>query len=218
MLNNHLIGCHFKATAMKMTSARRLEEGCLAWAGHCDVGGRIVEVLWHVLVLLVLCTPLQAHAASPDLQTPAPVIYLADNLDEQDNLGFCIDTVGRGFGERLHAHSCKPRGGDVQFDYDRASRRIVSATYAGKCATLQAPAAAGVSLGLLDCSEASAGQIFDYDVDAMEFRPGADRDLCLAVGAESRTAGPFMSRSLELAPCASTDATRKQWRVKGGRS
>ena len=100
------------------------------------------------------------------------MVYLADNLDEQDNLGFCIDTVGRGFSERLHAHSCKPRGGDVQFDYDRG--RIVSATYAGKCATLQAPAAAGVSLGLLDCSEASAGQIFDYDVDAMEFRPGAD--------------------------------------------
>ena len=49
-------------------------------------------------------------------------------------------------------------------------------------------------------------------------RPGADRNLCLVVGAESRTAGPFMSRSLELAPCASTDATRKQWRVKGGRS
>ena len=61
-------------------------------------------------------------------------------------------------------------------------------------------------------------QIFDYDVDAMEFRPGADRDLCLVVGAESRTAGPFMSRSLELAPCALTDAARKQWRVKGGRS
>ena len=139
-----------------------------------------------------------AYSAPPDLKTPTPVVYLADNLDEQDNLGFCIDTVGRGFSERLHAHSCKPRGGDVQFDYDR--KRIVSATYAGKCATLQAPAAAGVSLGLLDCSEASAGQIFDYDVDAMEFRPGADRDLCLVVGAESRTAGPFMSRSLELAP------------------
>ena len=157
-----------------------------------------------------------AYSAPPDLKTPTPVVYLADNLDEQDNLGFCIDTVGRGFAERLHAHSCKPRGGDVQFDYDQS--RIVSATYAGKCATLQAPAAAGVSLGLLDCSEASAGQIFDYDVDAMEFRPGADRDLCLVVGAESRTAGPFMSRSLELAPCALTDAARKQWRVKGGRS
>ena len=183
---------------------------------HLDAAGSSVKVCLRGVFLLMLCSPMAAYSAPPDLQTPAPVIYLADNLDEQDNLGFCIDTVGRGFSERLHAHSCKPRGGDVQFDYDRSS--IVSATYAGKCATLQAPAAAGVSLGLLDCSEASAGQIFDYDVDALEFRPGADRDLCLVVGAESRTAGPFMSRSLELAPCASTDAARKQWRVKGGRS
>ena len=183
---------------------------------HLDVAGSSVKVSLHAVLLLMLCSPMAAYSAPPDLKTPTPVIYLADNLDEQDNLGFCIDTVGRGFSERLHAHSCKPRGGDVQFDYDRS--RIVSATYAGKCATLQAPAAAGVSLGLLDCSEASAGQIFDYDVDAMEFRPGADRNLCLVVGAESRTAGPFMSRSLELAPCASTDAARKQWRVKGGRS
>ena len=183
---------------------------------HLDAAGSSVKVCLRGVFLLMLCSPMAAYSAPPDLQTPAPVIYLADNLDEQDNLGFCIDTVGRGFSERLHAHSCKPRGGDVQFDYDRS--RIVSATYAGKCATLQAPAAAGVSLGLLDCSEASAGQIFDYDVDALEFRPGADRDLCLVVGAESRTAGPFMSRSLELAPCASTDAARKQWRVKGGRS
>ena len=183
---------------------------------HLDVAGSSVKVSLHAVLLLMLCSPMVAYSAPPDLKTPTPVVYLADNLDEQDNLGFCIDTVGRGFSERLHAHSCKPRGGDVQFDYDRG--RIVSATYAGKCATLQAPAAAGVSLGLLDCSEASAGQIFDYDVDAMEFRPGADGDLCLVVGAESRTAGPFMSRSLELAPCASTDAARKQWRVKRGRS
>ncbi len=179
--------------------------------------GWVVRALWRAAVLLLLCLPTAAHAAPPDLQTPAPVIYLADNLDEQDNLGFCIDTVGRGFGERLHAHSCKPRGGDVQFDYDRASRRILSATYAGKCATLLAPAAAGVSLGLLDCSDVSAEQTFDYDGDAQEFRPGADRSLCLAAGAQSRTAGPFMSRSLGLAPCASVEAGLRQWRIKGGR-
>ena len=113
---------------------------------HLDAAGSSVKVCLRGVFLLMLCSPMAAYSAPPDLQTPAPVIYLADNLDEQDNLGFCIDTVGRGFSERLHAHSCKPRGGDVQFDYDR--RRIVSATYAGKCATLQAPAAAGVSLGI----------------------------------------------------------------------
>ena len=160
--------------------------------------------------------PTWAQAAPPALQTPAPVIYLADNLDEQDRLGYCIDTVGRGFGERLHAHSCKPRGGDVQFAYDVAARRIASATFAGKCATLTAPAAPGVSLGLVDCSKDSAGQDFDYDGDTMAFRPGRAPTLCLAAGAASRSAGPFMSRDLVLAPCASIDARFRQWRVKAG--
>ena len=168
-----------------------------------------------IAVLGMLCVASWAEAAPPSLRTPAPVIYLADNLDEQDRLGWCIDTVGRGFGERLHAHSCKPRGGDVQFAYDAATRRIVSATFAGKCATLVAPAAAGVSLGLVDCSKDSAEQNFDYDAEAMAFRPGGDRTLCLAAGAASRTAGPFMSRDLALAPCASTEARHRQWRVKG---
>ena len=167
-------------------------------------------------VLGMLCLSGWVQAGPPSLQTPAPVIYLADNLDEQDRLGYCIDTVGRGFGERLHAHSCKPRGGDVQFAYDAASRWIVSATFAGKRATLAAPAAAGVSLGLMDCSKDSARQSFDYDDKSLAFRPGGDRALCLAVGAASRSAGPYMSRDLGLAPCASTDAKYRQWRVKGG--
>ncbi|WP_159020052.1 hypothetical protein [Algibacter sp. L3A6] len=55
---------------------------------------------------------------APIIQTPAPLIHLADNLDEQDELGWCIDTQGNGFAENLHAHSCKPDGGDVQFYYN----------------------------------------------------------------------------------------------------
>ena len=167
-------------------------------------------------VLGMLCVPLWAEAAPPSLRTPAPVIYLADNLDEQDRLGWCIDTVGRGFGERLHAHSCKPQGGDVQFAYDAEARRIVSATFAGKCAALTGPAAAGTSLGLVDCAKEAASQDFDYDGGALAFRPGGDRTLCLAVGAASRSAGPFMSRDLALASCASTDPRYRQWRVKRG--
>ena len=50
------------------------------------------------------------YGSIPQIRTPLPVIYLEDNLDEKDNLGYCIDTVGRGFAEKLHAHSCKPRG------------------------------------------------------------------------------------------------------------
>ena len=176
-----------------------------------------IKALAHLVFLLLLGLSAAAHAEPPDLRTPAPVIYLADNLDEQDGLGWCIDTRGRGFSERLHAHSCKPRGGDVQFRYDEAARRIASATFSGKCAALLAPAAAGVTLGLLDCAKDATGQLFEYDSAAMEFRPGADPALCLAAGAASRSAGPFMSRDLALAPCASTDAKFKQWRIKKAR-
>ena len=150
-----------------------------------------------------------AAAAEPDLKTPAPVIYLADNLDEKDNLGWCIDTVGRGLSDRLHAHSCKPRGGDVQFRFDGKTGQIQSATFDGKCAELLNAASSGVKMGLLDCG--GEGQAFTFDADSGEFRPKSDASLCLVVGANGRSAGPFMSRDLMLESCASTDPKFKRW-------
>ena len=82
---------------------------------------RLRVISYLAIGLIVLITENRGEAAPPELQTPAPVIYLADNLDEQDKLGWCIDTVGRGLFDRLHAHSCKPHGGDVQFKFDAAS-------------------------------------------------------------------------------------------------
>ena len=98
-----------------------------------------------VLSLLTICFCYSSLllAASPNLQTPSPVIYLADNLDEERNLGYCLDTRGRGFSERMHAHSCKPRGGDVQFIYQRESSQIRSATFDSKCVVVLGEAAAG---------------------------------------------------------------------------
>ncbi len=166
-------------------------------------------------LLLLGFAPLLVNAAPPALQAPSPVIYLADNLDEQDKLGWCIDTLGRGFSEQLQTHSCKPQGGDVQFSYNTETQQIMSVEYAGKCADLNQPAAAGVSFDLLDCSD-SAEQKFVYSADSMEFMPSADHSLCITAGGASQSAGPFMSRSLALAPCASTDDSFKQWVVKDG--
>jgi len=157
---------------------------------------------------------LVAQAAPPDLQTPSPVIYLADNLDEKDNLGWCIDTLGRGWSEQLQTHSCKPQGGDVQFAYNEETRRIASVEFPGKCATVHGPTAAGVTFDLLDCWSTSGEQRFVYNEEALAFMPESDQSLCLAAGAQSQSAGPFMSRVLELAPCASTDASLKQWVIK----
>ena len=183
--------------------------------GICVLRGNASKVSWLSALLLSSLVTLSANAATPELQTPAPVIYLADNIDEKDELGWCIDTLGRGWSEQLQTHSCKPQGGDVQFSYDKETRQIASVEFPGKCATLHEAAAAGVSFDLLDCSSTSADQLFIYNAETLEFIPEGDRSLCIAAGAESRTAGPFMSRNLELAPCASTDARFKQWVVKG---
>ncbi len=182
--------------------------------GVSNLGKILGKSVLLVAFLLGFLFSLSIQAAPPWLKTPAPVIYLADNLDEKDRLGWCIDTVGRGFSDRLHAHSCKPRGGDVQFRYNESKRKIESVTYSGKCATLSSSAAVGVSLGLMDCSTASSGQLFNYHADTLEFRPGENTSLCLAVGASSRSAGPFMSRDLQLVSCASTDPKFKQWTIK----
>jgi len=182
--------------------------------GICVLLGNASKISWLSAFLLSSLVTLSANAATPELQTPAPVIYLADNIDEKDELGWCIDTLGRGWSEQLQTHSCKPQGGDVQFSYDKETRQIASVEFPGKCATLHETAAAGVSFDLLDCSSTSAAQLFIYNAETLEFMPEGDRSLCIAAGAESRSAGPFMSRDLELAPCASTDAKLKQWVVK----
>lgn len=163
---------------------------------------------------LVLMSVSITYAASPDLKTPSPVIYLKDNLDEKDNLGWCIDTLGRGFSEQIQAHSCKPQGGDVQFKFDEASGQIQSAEYDGKCVTLSDPDNADVPFGLLDCEAGSASQSFAYDSNTLEFHPADAPNMCIVAGAAGWSAGPFMSRNLELKPCDQVAAGLKQWIIK----
>lgn len=168
-------------------------------------------------VLLAMGALGGAQAAPPKIDTPAPIIHLVDNLDEQDNLGWCIDTVGRGFSDRLHSHSCKPADrphGDVQFRYDTATGQIKSAEYANKCAELLAPASAGGKLGLLDCAAGSGKQKFEFNASKKEIRVGGNPELCLVVAPTSRKAGPFMSRDLLLGRCDGTENKFKQWVVK----
>ena len=155
-----------------------------------------------------------ASGSKPQIRTPLPVIYLDGNLDEKDNLGYCIDTAGRGFAEKLHAHSCKPRGGDVQFKYDEDEKRIQSATFEGKCAEVIEEIKDGSRLGLFDCSSNSSLQRFDYDLNPKEFRPGLNENLCLAVAEKSRKAGPFMARNLRIYICDETKDKFKRWVIK----
>nr|WP_319382535.1 ricin-type beta-trefoil lectin domain protein [uncultured Roseibium sp.] len=166
------------------------------------------------LAIAAMTVSLPTLAETPDLKTPAPVIYLADNLDEADNLGWCIDTQGRGFGENLHAHSCKPRGGDVQFTFDTASGQIRSVAFDGKCMELIAPGDPAIAFGLRDCADGKAEQVFVFDPANGYITPGNRPGDCVAAGAASRAAGPFMSRDLILAACETADSAVITWREK----
>lgn len=150
----------------------------------------------------------------PTIQTPEPVIYLADNLDEQDKLGWCIDTQGNGFSNILHVHSCKPAGGDVQFYYNEETRQIFSAEYADFCIEMTGGPVQGMTLNLVESDPSSSFQKFNYNSETGEFIPEDDETLCLAVGTTSTSAGPYMSRTLSLLPKATTDQSLKNWIIK----
>lgn len=167
----------------------------------------------NVLQLAVLMglwtTVAMGHAAEPEIKTPSPVIYLAQNLDEKDNLGWCIDTLGRGFAERLQAHSCKPRGGDVQFQFDDQTGLIRSVEFNDFC-MVNRPDAKTI-FGLENCNSDLPEQRFSYDSVSQEIKPSNEPESCVVVGEQSRSAGPFMSRVLLLADCEKTDLAFKQW-------
>ena len=169
-----------------------------------------------ILAAGVLAPLTDAAADAPDIRTEGPIIHLQDNLDEKDRLGWCIDTRGRGLSDTLQVHSCKPapaRDQDVTFTYDPESGQIRSAAYAGLCATLNA---AGVEhrFGLVACDASAAEQAFDYDETGRRLTPRGQDARCLAAGAESASAGPFMSRTLELVPCDDVAPELRRWVIR----
>lgn len=156
----------------------------------------------------------QTIASPPDLRTPPPVIYLADNLEEPKQLGWCIDTVGRGESDHLHAHSCKPgTGDDVRFSYDRASGLIRSVPYNSQCAEYSDPENETVPFGLVDCDAENPAQQFDYAPESMEIRYRNAPNLCMTVAAIAQQAGPFVSRALKMETCNGVENKYKQWQI-----
>ncbi len=164
--------------------------------------------------LTVSTYPFAASAEPPTIKTPTPVIYLVDNLDEIEKLGWCIDTIGRGLSEKLHAHTCKPTGGDVQFKFNTATGQIASAAFKGKCAEVVDVLNTSIPFGLLDCTDGKGSQKFSYNPKTREFHSLGDASTCITVAATSRNAGPFMSRDLKLEKCAKVAPKFKQWIIK----
>lgn len=155
-----------------------------------------------------------ATAQTPVIQTKGAIIHLADNLNENAKLGWCFDTVGRGFNDVLHAHSCKPTGGDVQFSYDADTGMIQSVAYEGKCMAYSNPDDADTPFGLLDCMKDDPNHQFIYDKDSLEFRISSDQTMCVSVAETIDNAGPYQSRGLLAAPCAILAPEFKQWVIR----
>ncbi|WP_066223308.1 ricin-type beta-trefoil lectin domain protein [Formosa haliotis] len=156
-------------------------------------------------------------SVKPEIQSPEPIIYLADNLDEKDKLGYCIDTMSKGFNDTLHVHSCKPNGEDVLFYYDEDTQQICSATYPGYCAAMLGGPKIGLTISLVKSDPESSNQKFVYTKETGEFSPKEEPSLCLAAGSESSNAGPYMSRSLTLQSRKTTDKSLKSWVIKGSK-
>ena len=161
-----------------------------------------------------LIIPQTSFADAPNIQTVGPIIHLADNLNEEANLGWCIDTDGRELTDLLHAHSCKPSGDDVLFSFSSGSGMIESATYEGLCMAYNAPENAINPFGLITCNAEDPAQIFAYDTDNMQIHLASDDTQCLTVAEAIDEAGPFQSRDLILAACDALDPSFKQWVIK----
>ena len=155
-----------------------------------------------------------SFADAPAIQTVGPIIHLADNLNEEASLGWCIDTEGRGLSGQLHAHSCKPTGDDVLFTYVADSDQIQSATYADVCMAYNAPDNTENPFGLIACDATDEAQHFTYDEASMEIRLGMDATQCVTVAAAIDDAGPFQSRDLILAACDALEPGFKQWVIQ----
>jgi len=150
----------------------------------------------------------------PLIQTKGSIIYLADNLDEKDKLGWCIDTDGKGFSDTLQAHSCKPEGNDVLFSYNEETLQICSVTYPGYCAAMVGGPKQDMTISLVKSNPSSSEQKFTYHKASGEFRPAVDPKLCLVVASSSDSAGPYMSRELTLKNPEGIKKELKHWVIQ----
>lgn len=168
-----------------------------------------------IAAALSLALPHTLLAEAPTIQTVGPVIHLADNLEEESKLGWCIDTEGRGESDQLHAHSCKPTGDDVLFSFEPDTGMIKSATYSDKCMAYNAPDNAENPFGLIACDAADEAQRFTYDDTTMQIQLASDPAQCVTVAPTIDDAGPFQSRDLLVAACDDLEPVFKQWVIRG---
>ena len=161
-----------------------------------------------VTIAIVLLTVVVAFPPASN-----PNIYIATNLDEPQNLGYCIDIAGHGANINCgstQSHSCKAKGADTQFVY--ASGAIKAVNYDGACRSTGGDASkggcleasgltAGAKFRVTSCVAGEAKQSFTSVPARSLLRLGAPSDdLCMVVGSTSRAAGIDFLWTLENLP------------------
>jgi len=159
-----------------------------------------------------------------------PSISVAADLDEPNQLGFCLDIKGFGSGincESLQAHSCKESASDTQFEHVSTTNSIRSVNYDSNCnvntspndracVTVTGNLLPNAELGLTSCDESSDNQIFEAKPIAgghVLRAGGEDTGLCLVVSDTTRAAGRYVARNLFIAVCSQTDNELKTWTI-----
>ncbi|RVU85640.1 hypothetical protein EOL70_06720 [Leucothrix sargassi] len=167
---------------------------------------------------LLLCATTPAFADAPKVPSDKPYFALADNLDEPNGYGFCLDTAGRGKTDLLQTHTCKPASkdkegkptpNDTQFWYDAENKRLESVAYPGMCMQVLMSPYANV-FALLECGD-QPRQKFVYSSENKMLKMDEDQTKCLSVVSETQKAGPWSSRALALTACEETEDSLKQW-------
>lgn len=172
-----------------------------------------MSVLTGTLLLLALggCSAIEPRST----QTAAPYINLFDNLDERNDVGYCLDLKGWGDSVEfvdVQLHSCKDTGDDVNFAIGEGSdgRRVMGAGDAdGHCLRAQS-ATAGSGVDAPVCDARDPLQEIAYCTDGtLRLNAG---ELCLVAADVSENAGPvWMMRSLTFENCDDTPDDLKTW-------
>jgi len=167
---------------------------------------------------ILLCAATSALANTPKVPSDAPYIVLADNVDEPNGYGFCLDTAGRGMSDFMQSHSCKPAAkddagnptpNDTQFLFDAKNMRVESVAYPGVCMQVLI-SRYSTAFALLDCSE-HIRQKFIYSPKDKTLVMEEDQAMCVSVVSVREAAGPWSRRELALTSCVETEDALKQW-------
>lgn len=176
----------------------------------------IQKILLTTILFLGTTASQYSLAEPPVLSATGPLIALADSLDQEQPVGWCIDTIGPGINEKLHTRDCSPdedvETRDFSFTFDAVSGRIASATFANKCISVKEDDNKS-SLRLFDCDSGDLAQVFKYNSEEMTFHPGASNSICLTVAKMSMDHGRFQSRPIALEECVVVDEKLRQWLI-----